>query len=79
VIVLDRDIEAAGALADSIGGTCEALALDVTSEADVARVMAEIAGRHGRIDILVANAASTSAAPPWNAAWRTGTPSSPST
>lgn len=38
------------------GGQAEALALDVTSKADIDRVFAEIAARHSRLDILVTSA-----------------------
>ena len=56
VVILDRDGAAAEATAGAIGGGCEGLALDVGSEAGIDRVLAEIAGRHGRIDVMVANA-----------------------
>lgn len=55
VHVLDRDGEAASTLAAAIGGA-EGHALDVADEAAVIRVMDDIAARHGRIDVLVANA-----------------------
>jgi 3-oxoacyl-[acyl-carrier protein] reductase len=38
------------------GGRAEALALDVTDAAALARVPAEIVDRHGRLDIIVSNA-----------------------
>jgi len=56
VVVLDRDAAAADATAAGIAGTCEARALDVGDAAQVDEVLAAIAERHGRIDILVANA-----------------------
>lgn len=56
VVVLDRDAAAAEATAAAIGGTCEAAAMDVASEADVTESFAAIAERRGRIDVLVANA-----------------------
>lgn len=56
VVVLDRDAAAAEATAAGIGGTAEARALDVGNEAQVIEIMATIAERHGRIDVLVANA-----------------------
>ena len=56
VVVLDRNEAAAEAVAASIGGSCEAQAMDVADEASVARGFATIAERHGRIDVLVANA-----------------------
>lgn len=56
VVILDRDGEAASAAAGAIGGGCEAERLDVGSEAEIDRVLARIADRHGRIDVMVANA-----------------------
>ena len=56
VIILDRDAAAASATAAAIGGTCEAQVLDVGSEPAIRAVMADIADRHGKIDIVVANA-----------------------
>jgi NAD(P)-dependent dehydrogenase (short-subunit alcohol dehydrogenase family) len=56
VVILDRDGAAAEATAGSIGGGCEAMALDVGNEAEIDRVLADIARRHGRIDVMVANA-----------------------
>ena len=56
VVILDRDSDAAAVTAGVIGGGCEAERLDVGSEAEIDRVLAQIAGRHGRIDVMVANA-----------------------
>ena len=56
VVILDRDGEAARAAAGAIGGGCEAEQLDVGSAAEIDRVLARIADRHGRIDVMVANA-----------------------
>ncbi len=56
VVVLDRDNDAAATTASAIGGTCEACPLDVASEAAIVDSFAAIAERHGRIDVLVANA-----------------------
>jgi len=59
VYVSDRDAEGAERVAAGIraaGGNAEALAHDVTSEADWDRVMAIIDAAHGRIDIVVNNA-----------------------
>jgi NAD(P)-dependent dehydrogenase (short-subunit alcohol dehydrogenase family) len=56
VVVLDRDPAAAEATAASIGGACEARALDVADEGQVVEVFAKLAERHGRLDVLVANA-----------------------
>lgn len=56
VVILDRDAAAAAALAAEIGGTAEALGLDVADEAMVEAVLADVATRHGRVDVLLANA-----------------------
>ena len=56
VVLLDRDAAAAEAIAAGIGGGAEARALDVADEAQVVEVMAAIAERYGKIDVLVANA-----------------------
>ncbi len=56
LVLVDRSAEMVQALADELGQGAVALAADVTSEADMAR-MAEIAlSAHGRIDILIAGA-----------------------
>jgi 3-oxoacyl-[acyl-carrier protein] reductase len=52
----------AGATVETIherGGQAEAVSLDVTDEAAVQRVVADLLGRHGRIDILINNAGIT--------------------
>jgi 3(or 17)beta-hydroxysteroid dehydrogenase len=59
VLVSDLDLEAAREVAATIetsGGRAEALALDVTDEAAWAALIATVAGRHGRLDVLVNNA-----------------------
>ncbi len=56
VALLDVDSETATAEARRIGGKAAAWACDVTSEAAVESVFAEVAGRMGRIDVLVNNA-----------------------
>jgi 3(or 17)beta-hydroxysteroid dehydrogenase len=59
VLVSDLDLEAAREVAATIetsGGRAEALALDVTDEAAWAALIAAVAGRHGRLDVLVNNA-----------------------
>ena len=50
VVVLDREVPA------GLPAGAEAIALDVTDEAAVDAAMAEVAERHGRIDVLVASA-----------------------
>lgn len=54
VIVTDRDVALAHAVAAEIGG--DALALDVTNETQWAEVMRAVEERHGGLDILVNNA-----------------------
>lgn len=56
LVQLDLDKDAARAAAAEIGHGAEALAADVADEADVERAMADIAARHGGIDILINNA-----------------------
>ena len=56
VALLDIDEAGVRAAASDIGGSAAAWACDVTSEARVEAVFAEIAARYGRIDILVNNA-----------------------
>ena len=52
VYATDIDGAAAAATAEAIGGTARGLAHDVRDEAGWERVMADVAGRHGRLDIL---------------------------
>ncbi|HVI89688.1 MAG TPA: glucose 1-dehydrogenase [Dongiaceae bacterium] len=55
VIVVDRSAEAAQATAEAIGaagGRAEAKVLDVTDDAAVAALIADVIARHGRLDIL---------------------------
>lgn len=54
VIVTDREVELAHKVAAEIGG--DALALDVTDEAQWIEVMRAVEERHGGLDILVNNA-----------------------
>jgi NAD(P)-dependent dehydrogenase (short-subunit alcohol dehydrogenase family) len=53
VVIADRNAEAAIALADRIGPACTAIATDVSDEASVVALFAEV----GRVDVLVNNAA----------------------
>lgn len=55
VAILDRDSEAAAAIARSIGGAL-ALPCDVTDTASVAAAFARVAEHFGGVDILVSNA-----------------------
>ena len=60
VAVLDVRADAAQTVCEAIeeeGGRAMAACADVSSEDEVARAMAEVAARHGRIDILHNNAA----------------------
>ncbi|MCC6008392.1 MAG: SDR family oxidoreductase [Rhodobacteraceae bacterium] len=54
LILIDRDADALGAVADSLGA--EGVALDVTDGAALEAAIAGAAARHGRLDIAVANA-----------------------
>ena len=54
VAVLDRDADAAQAVADELGGL--AVTADVTSEIEVGRAVDAALARFGRIDLLVNNA-----------------------
>lgn len=56
LVQLDLDDDAAKAAAAEIGHGAEAMMVDVADEAGVERVMADIAARHGGIDILINNA-----------------------
>lgn len=56
VVITDRDGAAAEAAAKAIGGACRPAVLDVTDEADVARVVDGIVAADGRIDVLLNNA-----------------------
>lgn len=56
-VLLDLDGEAAAAAADEVGGRAHAVTADVTDEASLEGALAEILARHGRLDILVNNAA----------------------
>ena len=62
VVLADLDGEEAARAAAAIGDLAEALALDVADEPAVAAAMADVARRHGGIDILINNAGIHSAA-----------------
>lgn len=58
-IVIASDLHGAEAVAEEIqkaGGTCYSYAFDITNRASVNEKMAEIAEKHGKIDVLVNNA-----------------------
>jgi len=56
VAVLDRDLEAATAVAKKIGGKALAIACDVTNPSEVRAAFAKIAETFGGVDIVVSNA-----------------------
>jgi 3-oxoacyl-[acyl-carrier protein] reductase len=57
VVVADVNAEKGGAVARSIGGDAVFERVDVSSEADTRRLAQVVADRHGRIDVLLNNAA----------------------
>jgi NAD(P)-dependent dehydrogenase (short-subunit alcohol dehydrogenase family) len=57
VVVVDREVKAAQAVADDLPGKPLALSIDVTNEAAVAEMVAQVHTHYGRIDILHNNAA----------------------
>jgi 2-deoxy-D-gluconate 3-dehydrogenase len=56
VVIASRRADRNAAAVDEIGGDTVAVTLDVADEASVARAVAEVADRCGRLDILVNNA-----------------------
>ena len=56
VVATDKNLKGVEALQRELGNRFTAMAHDVTSEADWARVVADTMERHGRIDILMNNA-----------------------
>ena len=56
VIVAARDLAKASEAAAGIGGEAEALQLDVTDAGSIARAVAAVEARHGRLDVLINNA-----------------------
>ncbi|HEX2888623.1 L-iditol 2-dehydrogenase [Vineibacter terrae] len=63
VVIADRDLEPASALAGRLGGAAMALPLDVASRASIDATVATVAAQAGGIDILVNNAAVFDLAP----------------
>jgi 3-oxoacyl-[acyl-carrier protein] reductase len=60
VVLTDVQADLLGSATDGLradGLSCEASALDVSRSADVDAVVADVAGRHGRLDVMVNNAA----------------------
>lgn len=67
VIGLDRDpaaMEETAARIAEAGGRFEALTCDVTDSAAIARLVGDVAARHGRIDVLVNNVGGSAAGGP---------------
>ena len=56
VVLADRDLDAAAAVAAELGSRASAAALDVTDEAAVAGLVAGVLAEHGRIDLFCSNA-----------------------
>lgn len=56
VAILDRDLEAAKAVAKKIGGKALALACDVTDHASVTKAFDDVVAAFGGMDIVVSNA-----------------------
>ncbi|MEM6467179.1 MAG: SDR family NAD(P)-dependent oxidoreductase, partial [Pseudomonadota bacterium] len=56
VVITDVAVAECKAVADAIGPACTAIAQDVSSEADWARVMSRIESDFGQLDVLVNNA-----------------------
>ena len=56
VVIVDRDEEAAGALAQSLGGPALAIGADVSSEGDVDAMIERAVERFGRVDLHHLNA-----------------------
>lgn len=63
VVIADRDLEPASALAERLGNPAMALPLDVTNQASIDATIAAVVARAGGIDILVNNAAVFDLAP----------------
>lgn len=63
VAVLDANADAAKAVADEVGPQAQAHHVDVTDAEAVEAVFSEVAGRHGRVDVLFNNAGITRRAP----------------
>lgn len=63
VVIADINIELAQETADELGEHCTAMALDVTKQNSIDICVDEIVETHGKIDILINNAALFSAAP----------------
>ena len=56
IVVVDRTLATAGAVAAELGETVTAREVDVTDEAAVAALTADVLAEHGRIDLFCSNA-----------------------
>jgi NAD(P)-dependent dehydrogenase (short-subunit alcohol dehydrogenase family) len=56
-VLADLDADAAGRAAAELGGSAIGIGADITAEADVERLLADVLERFDRVDILVNNAA----------------------
>lgn len=56
VVLADRNAEAVQTVAGALGGTAQAIGLDVTDETAVRRMVARVEAEHGRIDLFCSNA-----------------------
>lgn len=56
IIVSDRDAAGAKQTVDSIGTVASAMTTDVTDEAQIQSLVAEVTKKHGRIDLFCSNA-----------------------
>lgn len=57
VLLASRDLRKAGKAAEEIGNSVEAIQLDITEDSSVREAVEHIRQRHGRLDVLVNNAA----------------------
>src|SRR5262245_53101746 len=63
VVLHGRDEAALATVQERIGGDALVVTGDVTTAADLDRMHDQIMERHGRVDVLVANAGSTTSRP----------------
>ncbi len=56
VVVADLDLERARSVADGIGAQAMALPCDVSREADIQALVAQVSARCGPVDVFVSNA-----------------------
>ncbi|MBL8700564.1 MAG: SDR family oxidoreductase [Alphaproteobacteria bacterium] len=63
VVIADIDAAASAAAAASLGGDSLGLGCDVADEGAIDRLVADVLARHGRLDVMVANAGIAPTAP----------------